>query len=230
MKLITQLALIAFLPFLSGCVTSRALDEAKKTTTKSFYDSVSKVEKAVVTKDGQLCIFFEKDLTNSAQSHFTLIIPLAQIQTNAQVHRVAYVGDRHDSVTYGTLHVPGNTIRAHWTLLENPESNLIFVQVGTPIIVGERDDTYRHDQNFILLPNAKQTIYLTRTTPIEFVYVDASTNRSFTIITVDPIVVSKKHPAYYALLPLTIPADIALSPYYAFVLIMLAAHGSPLTQ
>ena len=205
----------------------------------TLYNSVDRIENAAVTKDDQLCVFFEKDLTNSPQkSHFSLILPLVQIQTNAQYHDVAFNSDgsitfvktppRIKRTTYWTLQVPGGTIRTNWTFLKSPKDDLNPVPIGTsPIRRGHdwtklANLTALNADNFLLLSNAIQTVYLTRTTPIEFVYVDASMNRSFTIITVDPTVVSKTHtdhPAYYALLPLTVPADIATLPLQALALV-----------
>jgi len=88
LKLISYLAFLVFLPFLSGCLSMKATEAANKHTVEiTLYNSADRIEKAAVIKDDQLCIFFEKDLTNSIQqSHFSLTIPLAQIQTNSQYH------------------------------------------------------------------------------------------------------------------------------------------------
>jgi hypothetical protein len=215
MKLIAHLALFTLLPFLSGCLTGGALQAAKRPTTKTFYDSVSKVEKAGVTEDGRLYIFFEKDFTNSTSSRFTLVVPLAEIQTNAQDY-----GYCTPKIKYVTLNVPGNRIRTNWTLPESSEGNLELVPIETfPLPSGYFTEfSYSH---FTLVTNATRTLYLTKTGPIQFVYVDASIMRAFTIVNVNPLVVSKKHPAYYALLPLTVPADIATSPIQGVGLLML---------
>ncbi|MGA3283454.1 MAG: hypothetical protein ABSD57_03205 [Verrucomicrobiota bacterium] len=252
MKLIARLALVALLPSLSGCLSMKATQAANKHTVEiTLYNSVDRIEKAAVTKDDQLCVFFEKDLTNSPQkSHFSLILPLAQIQTNAQYHDVIVSSDDNgatyvfpktlkspDRHTWWTLQVPGGQIRTNWTLLKIPNSDLKYIPVATALTHWERyrrplqNPTVLHDKDFILLSNATQTVYLTRTTPIEFVYVDASTNRSFTIVSVNPTVVSKthtEHPGYYFLLPLTVPVDIATSPFQAIGLLLVAAafsHG-----
>ena len=72
----------------------------KQTVEITLYNSVDRIGNAAVTKDNQLCIFFEKDLTNSPEkSHFTLTIPLAQFQTNAQYHDVLINTNNH-SVTF----------------------------------------------------------------------------------------------------------------------------------
>jgi len=237
MKLIIQLALVALLPFLSGCYTAQTLNAAKAPASETIlFGSVDKIEKAGITKDGQLYIFFEKDLTNSPKtSRFSLAIPLVQIQTNSGYndwlvatndHGAMNIGsgffpkslysspDRH---TWRTLQVPGGQIRKNWPSLTIPDSK--FIPVATALTHWERytdpveNPTVLHDKDFILLSNATQTVYLTRTAPIEFVYVDASTNQSYTIVKVDPTVVTKRHPAKYAWLPLTVPADIILSPF-----------------
>jgi hypothetical protein len=206
----------------------------------ALYDSADKIEKAGVTKNNQLSIFFEKNLTNSEQSHFSLVIPLAQFQTNA-VYFEMNLGLGGNSIfpwhteklppsfkhaTYWTLNVPDGNIQPNWKLLKNPKSNLNFVPIEETLTTtgsawpGLGNFTALHDENFILRSNATQTVYLTRKKPIEFVYVDASIKRPYTIVKVAPTVVSHKHtdhPADYALLPLTIPTDIILSPFELWI-------------
>ena len=127
-------------------------------------------------------------------------------------------------VTYATMHVPaGSTIR---TNLENSESDLKFIPVAAPLIVGVADNTAYHCLDFYTFcPNATQTVYLTRTNPIEFTYIDTSIKRSFTIVTIDPVIVSNErteHPGYYCLFAvLSIVADIATSPFQAIGLLFI---------
>ena len=102
--------------------------------------------------------------------------------------------------------------------MKSSKSDLHFFPTETILTQKVHDWTALHGEKFILISNATQTVYLTRNTPIEFVLVDASLKRRFTIITVDPTLVSEKrtdHPAYYFLLPLTVPVDIATSPFQA---------------
>src|SRR5690349_12289597 len=84
MTLTAHLVLVALLPLLSGCLSMKATDSANNHRVETtLYDSVDNIEKAAVTKDDQLCVLFEKDLTNSTRGHFALMIPLGQIRTNA---------------------------------------------------------------------------------------------------------------------------------------------------
>src|SRR5690242_9472407 len=85
MKLIAYVALFALPPFLSGCLSMKVTQAVDTHMVETrLYDSVDKIEKAGVTKDDQVWIFFEKDQTNSMPDRFTLVIPLAQIRTNVQ--------------------------------------------------------------------------------------------------------------------------------------------------
>jgi hypothetical protein len=217
MKKTAYLVLLAVPPFLSGCLSMTAIHAADRhTVVTALHDSVDRIEKAGVTKDGQLCIFFEKELTNSTQSRFMLVIPLAQIRTNAQEQPGYSTAGR--LITSAIMHVPGSMIRMDWTLPGNPESDLKLIPVGAPLIIGGGDRAVYHGLKLTLLSNATETIYLTRTAPIEFTYLDTSINRTLTTVTIDPTLVSKKrteHPGNYFLLPLTVPADIATLPIQA---------------
>lgn len=220
-----------------------------------LYDSVDKIEKAGISKDDQLCVFFEKYSTDSTKSHFAVVIPLSQIRTNAGVQTgfttagimrttnsddlyLRLVRDKGNplfvrcTITSATLHVPGSTIQTNWALLENQKINLKSIPIGEPLIVRPNDNAAYHGLSLTLLSNATETVYLTRTEPIEFAYIDASIKRSLTIVTVDPYIVSTKrteHPGYYCFLPLTVPVDIATFPIqavcYGFVYWMFSGLG-----
>jgi hypothetical protein len=241
MKSTAHLVLFAILPFLPGCFSMKAIQAADEQVVEiTLSNSARRIEKAAVTKDDQLCVFFENNLTNSSEkSRFSLTIPLAQIQTNAQFHDVAISPDDNGAMyahterspnrhTWWTLQVPGRRIRANWASLKIPD--LKYIPVATALTHWElyhrplENPTVLHDKDFILLSNATQTVYLTRTNPIEFVYVAPSIKQPFTIITVAPTVVSKKqtkHPGYDFLLPVTVPADIATSPFQLPILLWL---------
>ena len=249
-KLIAYLALVSLLPFLSGCFSFRVTQKANRHTVETrFYCSADKIEKAGINKDDQLCIFFEKDLTNSMRNYFALTIPLKQIQTNVQnqpgftkagimcTTNYYDVETPHFSqtasnllfqnvppadktnplfrvrlITYATIHVAGSTVHSNWTWPHNLESNCI--PVGATLVA--QGYTADHCSDFLLLSNSTQTVYLTKTNPIEFTYIDTSVKRSFTIVTVDPIMVSRvctEHPGYYGLLPVAIIADIVTFPF-----------------
>jgi hypothetical protein len=64
---------------------------------------------------------------------------------------------------------------------------------------------------------------------MEFVYLDAGESPTYMIIWVEQVRVTEtKHGEYYALLPLTIPLDIAFSPVYLGMLVYLIAFGAPM--
>lgn len=270
MKFLTSFALIAFLPFLSGCFSMKATQAANKHIVQTtLYDSADAIEKAAITKDNQLCVFFVKFPTNSKPSRFTLFIPLAQMRTNAQMQPAfAAAGILHSTnnydlylklppaveramfpesklpadktnalfvkcvITSATMNVPGSTICTNLTLLENGQNFLKFIPVGAPLNLGRYENALYHGLDLPLLSNAMETVYLTKTNPIEFTYIDASIKRSMTIITIDPYVISTEHtdhPGYYFLLPLTVPVDIVTSPfqviYYGWMYLVFSGLG-----
>ncbi len=101
MKLMTRFALIALLPLLSGCLSTGIIQAANRHVVKTpLYDSVDRIEKAATTEDDQLCIFFEKDFTNSNRSRFTLLIPLEQIRSDAKMHGLATAGIMRNTNSY----------------------------------------------------------------------------------------------------------------------------------
>jgi len=269
-KLIARFALIALLPLLSGCLSTGITQAANKHVVKTLlYDSVDRIEKAAITADDRLCVFFEKDFTNSVRSRFTLLIPLEQIRTNSNVNGLTIVGligntnsyDLYSKVrypelaehlrsklavpsirtnllyiecvvTYAMLSVPGGTIQTNWTLLDHPVDDFQFVPIGDPAILPKHRDVRARLLGFPLLSNATETVYLTRTEPIEFSYVDASMKRSMTVVKVEPYEVSHTqidHPGYYCWLALTVPVDIATSPLqaigYAYMWCILSGLG-----
>jgi hypothetical protein len=217
MKKSAYLVLLAVSPYFSGCLSMNAIHAADRhIVVTALHDSVDRIEKAGVTKDDRLCIFFEKELTNATQSRFMLVIPLAQIRTNAQEQTGFSTAGR--IITSAIMHVPGSMIRTNWTLSEHAESDLKLIPVGEPLIIGGVDRAIYHSLKLTLLSNATETIYLTRTTPIEFTYLDTSINRTLTTVTIDPMLISRKrteHPGNYFLLPLTVPIDIATLPIQA---------------
>jgi hypothetical protein len=191
-------------------LSALSLYYANVSKTKYNY-TVSKIEKAVVTKEGRLCVYFEEDLTNSTQRRLSLVVPLAQFQTNAQN---VYLPQ---NITCARLDVLAKRLRANWTLLEKSERDLNIIPIGTfSNPSGRYNELYF--TNCTPLLNAPQTIYLTRKSPIQFVYVDASIKRPFTIVELSPTVTTKKKSAYYLLLPLTVPADLVLWPFQLMLL------------
>jgi len=232
MKLITRVLPLAFLPFVSGCLTSSALKAVKTPTTQTLCDSAARVEKAAVVRDEQLHIYFYGGLDNLAQKgQLTLVIPLAQFRTN--IMSANSIRDIRDM--YGTLHVSHEAIHAGWQEHLGDDSKLIPVK---SISLRPGCFIWQYADDFKLLPSAAQTLYLINPAPvdlgggpIEFVYVDASIGRPFIDIIVDRTTVTKnEHKGYYALLPLTVPLDVATAPlqaisYYVIMPLSFAIGG-----
>ena len=171
----------------------------------SYMIQLTKWKRQVSLRTVNSAYFLKEYLTNSLQkSRLTLTVPLAQIQTNTHYYYEAF----HPNRRIYALQVPRSAIRPNCTLLKKSKSDLVFIPIGTDL---NPDALQAGD--FMLLSNATQTVYLTRTSPVEFVYVDSSMKVPFTSVTVAPTIVTKRHPAYYLLLPLTIPADIATAPF-----------------
>src|SRR5215469_1821280 len=85
MKLIKIALIFSVLPFLTGCITSETIHMAKTPVDIVYPDQVSHVEKAVISDDNQLVVFFEGSLSNSVRrSKFTLNIPLKDIGTRPE--------------------------------------------------------------------------------------------------------------------------------------------------
>jgi hypothetical protein len=215
-------------PLLAGCITSHTLDAVNQPTTQTLSDRVSHIEKVVVSKDNQLLILLDGHLANSWQaSRFTLVVPLAQIQTNAMIG----LSSATNGVTFGILNVSRNAIHADWVLSKNSDDYEEAVPVGAqiPTPTEFRFNWYGWEvpQAFAnsakLLPNTTRTLYpieeyrdlngIERPTKIEFIYVDATARQAYTIIAVDQATITiKTHKGYYCLLPLTVPLDIATLP------------------
>jgi hypothetical protein len=234
MKGILLISLSALLPLLSGCITSRTLDageaQVSETTT---YDSADRIAQAGITADGRLCILFEQDWTNSpTPRRFSVVLPLSQVQSNSHYVRVAITPDGRGSlhnfrivppgyidVAFWSLPVSAREVRTNWNWSENDWRS---IPVGkADILRGTNRYALTNfaalrSERFAVLPNATQTVYLIHTEPIEFVYVDASSQRDLTTLTIHPPAFThtytRYYPGYYFLLPLTVPLDIVTLP------------------
>ena len=244
-KRIVHLLLLAFLPCLSGCLSMQAIQSAdRRDVATYYYTAADKIEKAALTADDRLCVFFEKDSTNSTPSRVNLVIPRSHIRTKIQ-HQVDYgtsgilLVTNHDdmflrlsrdktnpafvrcSILRGTCHTPGLAIQKNWPLLDDQRANLKFIPVGQSVQLGPNESAESHGLSLTLLSNATETVYLTRSSPIEFAYIDTSIKRTMTVVMVDPLTKTTKHaarPQYYALLPLTVPLDVATFPFQALAI------------
>lgn len=217
---IVSLALFMCLPVLSGCITASAIQQANTSIVTRRYASADRIAMAALTPDQQLCVFFEKDSTNAVgKSQFSLPVPLVLLSNNVQElcdrdFRMRNVDGSYQTrhVSYAVLRIPGNAISKNWPLLKTARPDLQFIPVGELVMRRQVGPAFYHYTDFPLLSNATQTVYLTRTNPIEFVYVDPSLKRSFNVLSIQPDAVTKKQPGCYFLLPITVPLDIATLP------------------
>jgi hypothetical protein len=217
LKLLTRIGLLAFLPFLSGCYSILVTDAAYNNRTKTKYNcSVSRIEKAVLTKDDRLCVSFEQEFGNSKPRRFTLTMPLAWFQTNLETLHLER--DIRPDIGYAYLRRSAKLIQRNGRF-PDASSCASVIPVKTVLTPRGFGMTEYKFSNFLLLSNANQTIYLTRESPVEFVYIDPSMGRSFTVVELSPTVVQRKRAyGYYLLLPLTVPVDAVLWPFQLMLL------------
>ncbi len=224
MKTINGILILSILPLLTGCFTCQTVDAAKEA--RILPDKVYHVEKCFISKDKQLVILLDACLTNASQrSQFTVSVSLEQISKSGDCNMPN--SNKH----YGILDVSREAIHEGWTLYESPVHNSETIPLGPPIampseITGQNNYAYAFAKYAQLLPNTTQTLYpviehrnVHRNdwpSKLEFIYVDASSKQEYTVIYVREVKgVNNGNNGYYFLLPLTIPLDIATSPFQA---------------
>jgi hypothetical protein len=225
MPYVLCLAACFALLLLTGCFTNKALTAVNQPTGHSLYDRIDSVHK-VVLKEHTLLIFLEGRLSNSpATTEFTLTIPLTDIETG-------------ELPPYGRLKVSRDAISTGWASQIGPDDNRIAIPIGPALHQNGHPDDYPWERPVVYIdstslpPGATRTIYPLflydngNHLAMEFVYLDAGKWPKRTLIYVDQVRVTKtKHEAYYCLLPLTIPLDIAFSPIYLGMFIIWVAGG-----
>lgn len=240
MKLYKAVPIVVILPLLNGCITSSTLHAAKTPAYRILPDKVFHVEKAVISEDKQLVIYLEGCLSNSWQHcQFTVSVPVKEIETKAEMrHSVEGSNGAYAIFNYGLLSVSRAAIHAGWTLPGISTTDLKIIPLGKPTPAPSLAGTpYEWEWAYAkcarLLPNTTQTLYIVierrDTQPndwpaqLEFIYVDASTNRKYTIIRVEKArVADNSHKIYYCFVPVTIPLDIATTPFQLIGLLLYA--------
>ena len=151
--LFAHVAVLTSLPFLSGCFTTSAVNNAKTIRTTRFYDSANRIATAAITIDNRLYVCFECDSTNSIQkttqvsprdagpprtnwqisirtNQFSVALPLTQIATNTQDFYSGYHRMRGDNsgmkkhVSFAILQVPVTAVQSGSTLPANSDIEL----------------------------------------------------------------------------------------------------------
>ena len=229
MRLAAWIMVGSILPVLTGCYfTKGAIATANQPTSHALYDRVDRVEK-VVLKDERLLVFLEGRLTNSsAKGEFTLTVPL----TDINIYQAVSVFPE-----YGTLKVSREAIHTGWTPATPPVDSYRTIPIGPPIQQDGYPDDYPWERPVIYaksaipLPGRTQTIYplaqyrASGRLAMEFIYVDTAARRAYTVIYVDQVRVTKtKRNTYYCLLPLTVAADIATSPFQLIMAVLFISN------
>jgi hypothetical protein len=234
MRILKAVLMFSILPLLNGCLTMITIHAAKEPTTQPIPDKVFHVEKAVISKNRQLLIFFEGCLTNSTlRNRYTLSISFDQIRNKAETLSLSQT---NNGKSYGKLEVSREAIHEGWTPQESLVDNLGIIPVGVPISTpttyypedgsGPWQVSIAYDKRAKLLPNTAQTLYpvveerlfFPNSWPSQlvFIFVEATSKQEYTIIhvqAVDETVASNWQMGYYCFLPLAIPADIVTSPF-----------------
>jgi hypothetical protein len=235
-KLLLVVLTVLILPLLSGCATSFTVEAAKEQAIRPLPDKIYHVERAIITKDQQLVIYFEGRLSNShQQDRFTLTFSSEQIRNLGQSTNSSGT----NTATWSEMSVSRAAIQPGWM---PQDENSEIVPIGKPIptpFSGTSIEYYycAYAEYAKLLPGSTKTLYpiierriiRPRGWPaeLEFLYVDASLKRDYTIIGAEPVTVpSNRNKAYYGLLPLTVPLDIVTAPFQGiYILLMLSAMG-----
>ncbi len=133
-------------------------------------------------------------------------------------------------LNYWSLVLPGGYLRTNWPSMTEPGLGWTNVTVGRSNIGEDHQNRDRpqstalRGQDYLLLPGSRQAVYLTQSQLIQFVYLDADMNRPFTIVTLkqsEMTIFRGARLGYYALLPLTVPMDGVLLPFYGLGGLML---------
>jgi hypothetical protein len=221
---------VLMLPLLSGCVTSYTVQHANEPASSAVPDKIYHVEKAMLSKDQQLVIYLEGCLSNSSQrNRFTLTFSSEQIRNVTQ----STYSFGTNTVTWSSLGVSREAIQPGWI---PQDENSEIVPVGKPIptpFSGTSIEYYycAFGEYAKLLPDSTKTLYpiverriiSPRGWPagLEFLYVDASLKRNYTIISAEQVTVpSNRNKGFYGLLPLTVPVDIVTAPIQGIGLLL----------
>lgn len=234
MRRLPLIALIASLPFLSGCLSSLTLDKVNETTTTTLPDKLFRVENAAVITNNQLYILCEGSLANPkrankaiATNRFELTYPLQRIQVTTGHYTST------NQFSYGVLMVPRSAIHTASSTNHISASVSKTIFVAATVTVPDGSNIWDYAGNYRSLSPMAPTIYPIndlRSTyhydwppPMVFIYVDPAAKQDFTVIQIEQVKVdSGRNYGYYFLLPLTVPLDIATLPIQIpFILLLM---------
>jgi hypothetical protein len=230
---------LAVVPLLSGCLTGYAVGRQEP---KFGHDYVDKVEKASITENNDLLIFFEgRPADSPRRGPYTIIVPLSEVKNVS----LRTAGNTNVLLTIGSSVVQRKGIVEGWIANGGPIVANKPVPIGAPIVaelhkdrLGEYGTFFDERDNYKLIPGAERTLFqVTHATTnwvkwdltLDFVYVDATRPVALTEIRVQPIIIDPSPAApqwRYCLLPVTVAGDVALSPLYLiYVIATRGGHG-----
>lgn len=215
MRIVRLSLMLLTLPFLAGCLSMTAINSANYPGARVVPDRIRHIERAGISKDNQLLILLVGSITNSPRnSHFTLTVPLSQIETRAEI----YSWHGKNGLPCAGLSVPRSAIAQGWPRQESFK-DFKPVPIGLPIsprygVYPSGFAEYTIGESPKALHNSTQTLYQVRLPrQMEFIFIDASDKRASTDLRVTPLLYTpKKDWKYYFLLPVTVPLDVATAP------------------
>jgi hypothetical protein len=228
-------------PLLSGCLTGFAVGRQEP---KFGHDYADKLEKASITENNDLLIFFEGRVADSPRrGPYTIIVPLSEAK---MIPHSKTAVDTNVLFKYGLSVVERKGIVEGWIGNGGPPVANKPIPIGAPIVTKlhkdlflEHSTFFNERDNYKLIPGAERTLFQVtdaRTNLVkwewglpDFIYVDATRPEAFTKIRIKPVVIdpSPAAPAWrYCLLPVTVAGDVALSPLYLlYVIATRGGHG-----
>jgi hypothetical protein len=197
---------------LSGCMTGKVLDSARAPQTKIRKDVLHEVKQAYLVGNRQVAVLMEASLGGSGKpGRYTLLLPLDRHLDEARKQ-----GDR--------MKLPRNSVRNGWLAESELGQGSRPIPLAPPIHLRARGTAELKD--FIVLPAQRDTLYVVHK-PLDYLswelaYVShAGAGRDrVSIFELKEDTSVSENPAYYLLLPLTVPLDMALFPFelvYLFV-------------
>lgn len=207
-----------------------------------YPDQVLNVEKAVISDDNQLVIYFEGSLSNSVRrSKFTFNIPLKDIGTRPkeiQSYALEFGTNQYAEGIIAVLNVPRDSIHAGWASHTNGNLESVAIKeapiplrswaIGGPpgpfpswAGGSSYQQRYYYDESAKLLPNKGKTLFYIKADgrgdgflpPLEFLYVDGSREQKYTLIYADQVHAAANNAAVYCFIPVAVPLDIITAPF-----------------
>ena len=208
--------LVLGLPLLlCGCLTTATVDGALHGSATFVPDNIKQVAKAFVTPDDELVILvMGKNANTSSNGPFTIRVSLP---ANKESNEVVWV--HRESVVAG------------WDAALLKRADLFPVAIA-PRFFPTAEDLEGNWPRFPGAAGAEHTLYPTNPSPekeaVDFCYVEAGPNprKLYIVVQYRDIRTSHSYPMFL-LIPVTVPLDIALSPFELYGILTYGDHEPP---